>query len=68
MLTQTELWDFMSVISNIWKALENLLHIFRYSITELLNFYYIVPLMTQQKYTSVFFLNFETVRTLRNST
>lgn len=68
MLTQTELWDFMSVISNIWKALENLLHIFRYSTTELLNFYYIVPLMTQQKYTSVFFLNFETVRTLRNST
>lgn len=68
MFTQTELWDFMSVISNIWKALENLLHIFRYSITELLNFYYIVPLTTQQKYTSVFFLNFEGVRTLRNST
>lgn len=68
MFTQTELWDFMSVISNIWKALENLLHIFRYSITELLNFYYIVPLTTQQKYTSVLFLNFERVRTLRNST
>lgn len=68
MFTQTELWDFMSVISNIWKALENLLHIFRYSITELLNFYYIVPLTTQQKYTSVLFLNFQRVRTLRNST
>lgn len=65
MLIHTELWNFMSVISNIWKILESLLHIFRYSITELLNFYYFVPLMTQQKYTSVFFLNFAKVKDIK---